>query len=322
MKFTVGDGIKAALNELKDKKWYDLVDWKRLGSVVESTNTAIKPATAAYPATAAAGVGTGACGLSHIFSLLGSDDDKDAKAAKLVGLVHALAKEKKKMPCLIIDEANKVAKAGIDNALLARIVLLTKEKMNLSVLLCTSVHSYPDTMADALNIEFATCTYIEEFPPGLMTHILTEEAVLENGHPKKVLGMGPNLARLCVSSCGGNLTRVNLLLQELREKKKRCTPLKNVYIRLEGKAAIAELMRKAGCKAAIIALAKSGFWDMSQDTGGVEETLVAKGVASKVQAADLMEGSPFIEGYPDSFLVPSSQSLRVYVVETHPDELK
>ena len=50
--------------------------------------------------------------------------------------------------------------------------------------------------------------------------------------------------------------------------------------------------------------------------------MVEKGVASQVQAADLVEGSPFLDGYPDDFLVPSSQSLHAYIVETYSNQFQ
>jgi len=150
--------------------------------------------------------------------------------------------------------------------------------------------------------------------------LTTEEKEVGDGKKEKIVGMGSNLARLCVASCGGNLLLVNTTVGQLSNKKVRFTPLDSIYGRLEGGPEITGLMEDTECKAAVKALAKQGYYETTKKTKALEKKLVEKGVASKVQRDDLMEGSPLLEGYPRAFLIPSSQSLRAYIVETYPEE--
>lgn len=301
----VATGIKKALNVLKEKQWWERIDWANLTTVMQATKTAAKPLVATNPNVDVA-VEAGACGLSHVFGLLqatGEDEDSE-----LVSLITDLAKKQNKTACLIIDEANRVAKAGTDTALLAKIVSLTKSEFEMSVMLCTSVHAYPGIMTEHLNLESAGASFVEEFSPSVMKGIL-----------KDTLEMGPDLMRLCIASCGGNLLRVHMVINRLFERKDSFTPLKHLYTRIEGEANIASLMQEDVYKEVIVAMTKEGYWETTMTSHNIEKHLIEMGVASKVEAADLVEGSPLLS-FPDAFLVPSSQALRVYIVNKYPDE--
>lgn len=304
-KGNVATGIKKALNVLEEKRWWEKLDWAKLTTVMQATKTAAKPLVAPNPSVDVA-VEAGVCGLSHVFGLLqatGEDEDSE-----LVSLITDLAKKQNKTACLIIDEANRVAKAGTDTALLAKIVSLTKSEFEMSVMLCTSVHAYPGIMAEHLNLESAGASFVEEFSPSAMKGIL-----------KDTVEMGPDLMRLCIASCGGNLLRVYTVINRLLERKSSFTPLKHLYSYIEGEANIASLMQKDVYKEVIVAMTKQGYWETTATSHDTEKHLVQMGVASKVKGNDLVEGSPLLS-FPDAFLVPSSQALRVYIVNTFPDE--
>ena len=319
---SVATGIKSALNDLKDKQWYDDINWSKIKDLMQSANQASKSLTATNPA-AAAGAEAATCGLSHMFDLLKLTGEDES--AELISLITIIAEAKGKHPCLIIDEANLVAKANEDTQLLSRIIKHTKEDFKLSVILCTSVHSYPAVMNKHFNFGFATSRLAEELSPKTMFDILTkEEKIVGDGKKEKLVGMGPNLSRLCVASCGGNLLRVHTTIQQLLDEKERFSPLQNIFRQLlEGASEIAALMKDPACKKIIIEMAQKGYYEITTETKNEEQTrLVKRGVAAEVTRNGLVNDSHLLEDFPPEFLMPSSQSLRAYIVQGYPNEFK
>lgn len=302
---SISQGIKSALNELVKKKWYEGFDFKRLLSMLKSTKNAAKPVTQAYPAVDMAGEMV-TCGLENIFDFLRLAENEEAE---LVELIQQLAEKQGKIPCLVVDEANRVATTE-DSALLAKIVNLTKVTQTASVLLCTSVHSYPQKMSDNFNLDHATASYVEELPPSVMWDILTGTQV----------GMGENLARLAIASCGGNLIRVKKMLEQLKTWQENFVLADYVYTsKMEGCEKVEELMQKGKEEKEIISsLAKKGYWAAAHMPYDKIKNLVESGVASYVEKCDLTPGSPFAQVEGTKILIPSSLALRCYIINAFP----
>lgn len=306
-------GIRKALEELKDKKWYQKVDFMKVAALASAGKTAIKPLSAAHP-TADAAIEAASCGLNEVFARLAGSDSEEAD---LVELIADLAVEQQKKPCLVIDEANRIATAE-DTAVMAKIVSNTKAKYRMSIMLCTSIHSYPRKMDEQFQLDFAQVRYVEEFSPSTMWDILTEQQDLQGN---KVVGMGPHLARVCISSFGGNLLRTTKAINSLALEREEFTPVNNVLLHLEGYQAIEELLNNAKAKPVLIALAKKGYWKSTIETFNIARDLVERGVASELAQGHLVIGSP-LRGLPSKVLVPSSQALRCYIIETYPEGFK
>ncbi|CAB9529361.1 expressed unknown protein [Seminavis robusta] len=149
-------GIRKALEELAENKWYQKVDFSKVGKLVAAGKTAIKPLTASHPTTDAA-VEAASCGLMEVFARLAGSDSEEAD---LVELIADLALEQQKKPCLVIDEANRIATAE-DTSVMAKIVKNTKVKCQMSIMLCTSVHAYPRKMNEQCQLDFAEFRYVE-----------------------------------------------------------------------------------------------------------------------------------------------------------------
>jgi hypothetical protein len=120
------------------------------------------------------------------------------------------AKKMKKIPSLVIDEANLVISGEQESLrLLSKVCSLTKEKREMNVTLCTSSHSYSHKLAARLQIQHTKIQYAAELSPKEMWHFLVEEK--KDG--KHLIGMGEQLARACIGACGGNIYMAYSLLE-------------------------------------------------------------------------------------------------------------
>ena len=300
---------------------------------VVGVSNVLMPWTKAVGTDADVGREAGAFTLNTLFTMLAASEDKEAQ---MLELVVKLAEAKNKTPCLIVDEANAVlrTKDAGDLKALGKIVNETKSKRTMSVILSTSVHAYPDQLQGAIGFQanFVSALYMEELPPSVVWNILTEE---EAGDGTKLVGMGERLARLCLAVCGGNLLRLHKLVEALSDSDKGFA-LAHVFNGLEGTSEIWKYMDeqeedyqeehrtikaadKAKAKEILVALAKQGYWQNTRTANRVVKYLVEDGIASKLSRADVLQESPLFSTDRMDLVLPSSQSLRYFIVSTYPD---
>jgi hypothetical protein len=119
-------------------------------------------------------------------------DDADIN---FVHLIVALAKQKKQRPCLIIDEANLCLNGGLnEDKIINQFLHFVKEDHQMSVILCTSKHSFPARLErSGVQHGFVKLVEAEEPPPYAVWKFLTKE---KNFNGDCIIGMGRNLAKL------------------------------------------------------------------------------------------------------------------------------
>mmetsp|Transcript_12805 Transcript_12805/g.31090 ORF Transcript_12805/g.31090 Transcript_12805/m.31090 type:complete len:493 (+) Transcript_12805:374-1852(+) len=313
----LSEGIKKALVELKNRKWYELPDLEEVVNRILMSKEAIVP----IASTIVSGVGLSGTASAALAERCGAAElltrFKDEKGELgLVDLIGRLAEKKNKYPCLIIDEANRIVTSKNED-LVATLVSKTKEEHQMNIFLSTSIHSYPGDLETAYHIQFSSSYYIEEFPPTVLWEILTE---MKDSNGNKVIGMGESLASAFITAFGGNLMLMQSALADLRTNLSHFSALQCIRWHVEGSEQVETLGRSnldSSIKQALMALGQKGVWipqaDDPQDAATVE-TLVKKGVASKLRTSAVVEGSYMVPADVRDCLVPSSQALRNLIV--------
>jgi hypothetical protein len=314
-------GIKSALMDLEEKKWYELPDLKTCVDAILRSKETIKPIASNIGSATGLGGGTAdatlaaGCGVAELLARF--TGDKQEQAVDLVDLIGRLSNKIGKYPCLIIDEANMILTQN-DQALVGMLVKQTKEDHQMNIFLSTSVHSYPGEMEKAYQIQYSSSYYVEEFSPKIVWEILT---TTEDSEGTKIIGMGESLASAFITTFGGNLMLMQSAIEDLCTNPSRFKGLKSIRKHAEGSEAVKKLCNDGlsdSTKKALIDLGQKGFWELDDSHAEVNETaetLVKMGVASMVDPESLPEGSHmFPADVLDVCLVPSSQALRNLII--------
>jgi hypothetical protein len=307
------EGLTAALKDYAEKGWFDTMieaDW--------DTISAVSAAVAGTPPAALGVAFLGAiASLSGLVdSVCGSSLDDDSKEIKLLKLLQAVAEKAKERPCLVIDQANIVLNGQEQSKkLLNMICSATKEEQWLNVVLCSSIHSYPQQLAAirGINLHLVPVVHASELSPKAMWRCLTQEKVPETDEP--LIGMGDSFAAACISLFGGNIAVIQSCLSQLIKRKK--LSVHTILDGLEGANSIHALLNdkndhRAENKNMLKMLAENGFAIVKKDSAQVTEFINAN-VACLVKANQLVDG-PLADQIQKSdlknALLPSSEALR------------
>jgi hypothetical protein len=149
--------------------------------------------------------------IDHVIESREVSDDSAVALQSFVDLAIA----RRKRPVLIIDEADKVLGLGegqgATSSVLSQIVMLTKQSMELDVIMASSEYAYPYLLEDCgLNLnDISAILFAGEIPPKSTWELLVTKKK-ENGNINQpAIGMGKNLAYLLIASYGGHFLRMS-----------------------------------------------------------------------------------------------------------------
>jgi hypothetical protein len=303
---SLGNGIQLALKRLDKRHFFKEIDWRSLRENLADLVSLLGNEKAGK-------IATKVNGLFDAMNLCGSVRELDDADINFVHPIVALAKQKKQRPCLIIDEANLCLNGGLnEDKIINQFLHFVKEDHQMSVILCTSKHSFPAQLErSGVQLGFVKLVEVEEPPPYAVWKFLTKE---KNFNGDCIIGMGRNLAKLCIALAGGNVYLIQRTIEELAERKMQFKGSQIVKL-IEGALAVEEeVTGNPDARTVLENLAKFGYVKAAEAKEPTRTHLIKKSIAGL-----LTEGFTFfsdtgkvVSDY--DILVPSSLGLRNRIV--------
>jgi hypothetical protein len=273
------------------------------------------------------------CGVlvNLLLTLVPSVSDEDALA-----LFVEKAKAVGRKPILIIDEANLVLldKDEHDNAasqFLKYLVQLTKEERELTVVLTSSEHDYPYLLeSTGFNLnDVQNKVFIGEIPPKDMFDLLTSatyKMYSNNGKAgtkggEKIVGMGPNLARLFVSAYGGHVQRISQGVESIalaKENYEIAAVLNKISQNVTMCIKEANFRERSKMISLLKEMALTGFVPLSDIQADNVVMITKSSVGGVVERGSTMPGIPPTVWANTEYsyaLVPTSESARLVIAK-------
>jgi hypothetical protein len=245
-----------------------------------------------------------------------------AKERKLLDLFQKLAEERNCIPCLVVDEANLFMGSDTVNEnweILVDLERRTKQKNAMAVILTSSEHVFPYKLSQAnkggLKVEsVGNVVFAGEIPPKEMWDLLV--TAKQDDSSKKVIGMGFNLAELCLDSYGGHVWYTSMAVEKLLNRKEdfkaeMAGPF-SLYNEIE------QCLKNDESKEMLKSLAKSGFCSVGDFENKQVKEISEKDIGGLVNSAGVAIGLPATvwANTRDKFgLVPTAQVLRLMIAD-------
>ena len=294
---SLAKGIQLALKRLDKMNFFKEINWGEVrSSLANSVGLHNEKAGKAM---------TEINGLLDALNLCGNVDNVDDDV-NFVELIIAMAEGKGKRPCLIIDEANLCLNGGEhEDAIVSQFLNRTKETKKLNIILCSSKHSFPEQLErSGLQLGIVNLVQAEEPSPFAVWNFLTQEKKPGGDH---IIGMGNELAKLCIALAGGNVMLISKAVEKLAERKDRFTGSQLVKS-IEGALWVEGVIDDEDARLALEDLAKVGYAVASKKTRSL---LVGNSIAGLLTADFTMfTDMERIVIEHDEVLVPSSAGLR------------
>ena len=196
---------------------------------------------------------------------------------------------------------------------------MDKQDRKINLILSTSEYSYPFRLEKAINVgHISNVIVAAELSPADSWKALVH-ATYPSGNSKvrageNIIGMGPNLAELFISTYGGHLLTMHFALDRLADAKES-------FSKKQGFPGLVELQAETGievkgAKPYLSLMAKDGFAPLKKKDMNVAKQLSSIGLCGVVADSFKSSGVPrflWEKGETSLGLIPSSQLTRLAI---------
>ena len=265
--------------------------------------------------------------VKRIGSLL-LDKDLERATASILDDFAKYAATHDAFPVLVIDEANVVMGNALNDTstknVLINLVKRTKDMKTMTVILASSEHAYPYRLErEGLNLgDVGMRIFAGEIPPRDMWNLLVNATYDQGpniGKPvvdKPLVGMGPELAELCLAAYGGHFLQVQNAMNALELLKNRFEASAGLPDLTDN---IVECLRThKETRPLLKEMAEYGFAPITTSKDAAVELIVKLNVGGVVSRKSTVIGiaSTRWKAQQSVALVPSSESVRLSIAMT------